>query len=186
MNFSEHCNLCENIKLNLKDGITCGLTNQKPVFKETCSTIKLGEKFEKKIGLTHIEIESLKKKKTLTYIYFSSLIVIALLIILSQRNFLDDFDFTYGKYIKLSISLFVIILGFKLCSLSYSKLSQYIKKVKMVKDEKDRIDAVLNKYQIEYSCNVVFGEKYHGNQDVIIELKSNSDLLKDSKKTFQI
>jgi len=56
----------------------------------------------------------------------------------------------------------------------------------MVKDEKDRMGTVLDKYKIKYSCKVKFGRKYHGKQDVIVELKSDSELLKNSKVKYEV
>lgn len=184
MKFSEHCNLCDNPRTDLQDGIICGLTDKKPSFNKTCSKILFNKKFENKIGLVHIKIEQLKKKKVSIYIYFFLCMAIGCILIISQRNLLDGFDFTYSKYVKLARSLLVVFLGLVLSGFAYRKLNHYRGKSKIVKDEKDRIDAILDKYQIKYSCSVKFGEKYHENQDVIVELKSN--LLKDSKITYQI
>ncbi len=186
MNLYEHCNLCDNLKTDLQNGITCGLTDQKPVFDKTCSKIKLNEKFKEQLGMIHIEIRKLKKKKRLIYTSSFLYMILGCILIIRERNFLIEFTFTYSDYISTLRSLLIIFVGFGLCGLAYSKLSQYRKKTKIVKAEKDRIDAVLDKYQIEYSCHVDFKEKYHGNQEVVVELKSKSSLLKDSKITYQI
>ena len=163
-----------------------GSTNQKPSFDKTYSKIELGEDFEKRLGLVHIEIEKLKKKKASIYIYSFLYMVIGCTLILSQRNLLVEFTLTYSSYVITLRSLLVIVVGFGLLGAAYSKLNKYRKQAKILKDKKNKIDAVLNKYQIEYSCRVEFGEKYHGNQDVNVELKSKSNLLKDSKITYQI
>ena len=39
---------------------------------------------------------------------------------------------------------------------------------------------------IKYNCDVTFGNKYHGNKNVIVELKRDSNLLKGLKETYQI
>lgn len=150
------------------------------------SKIQLDENFEKELGLIHIKIERLKKKKISTYVYFIVCIVIALPIIISQRDLLVGFDFTYSRYLKLVRSLLIVFLGFGFSSVGFNKFKKYRKKVKNIKEEKQKVDKVLNQYQIKYSYNIQFGKKYHGIQDVIVELKSNSDLLKDSKITHQV
>jgi hypothetical protein len=186
MDFKEHCNLCENIKSNLQEGIICGLTNQKPTFNKTCPKIKLGKKFEKQLGVIHIDIEKLKKQKRLIYTQFFLSIILGSILILSQRNLFVGFDFTYSKYLKLAQSLLVVFLGFGLCSIALNELKKYRKKLKIVKDQKHKIDNILDEYRIEYSCSVEFGKKYHDIQDVVVELKSNSDLLKDSKRDCKL
>ena len=136
-------------------------SNNKSSLNKSHSNIEIDEDFKNRLGLVHIEIEKLKKRKKPLYIYI----------------FL---------YVIIGCALIITIIGFGLLWTAYSKLKQYVNESKYVKDEKNRMDAFLSKHQIEYSCNVEFGEKYHGNQDVIVELKSNSSLLKDSKMTLQI
>lgn len=189
MNFKEHCNLCDNIKISLQDGITCGLTDKKPVFNQTCPNILLGKEFEKKIGLLHIELESLKNRKLSIYVYSFLYMLLALIIIVSliyYGKLFKDSDFAYSIYLELSAYLLVILPLLQLISLAYRKLSRYTHKMKIMKGQQNTINTVLKKYQIEYSYRIEFGKKYHRNQDIIVELKSNSNLLKDSRTTFQI
>lgn len=156
----------------------------KSSFNKTTLKIELGENFEKKLMLIHIEIEKLKKDKISIYSYVFIYVAIGCTLIISQRNFFNDFE--VAAYRRTSWPLLLIFLGFGLISLAYSKLIQHLKNVRNFRNEKEKLDSVLNKHQIEYSCNVEFGEKYLGNQDVNVELKSNSNLLKDSKVTLQI
>ncbi|CAA0177824.1 hypothetical protein TMP248_150082 [Tenacibaculum maritimum] len=150
------------------------------------SKIQINKGFEKKIGLAHIKIERLKKKKISTYIFFGFCMITGIILIYSQRDLLVGFDFTYSKYLIFARSFLLVLLGFGFSSVGFNKLKDYRKKRKTVKEEKEKIDKVLNQYQIKYSCNIEFGEKYHGVQDVIVEIKSNSDLLKNSKSTYQV
>lgn len=186
MNLYKHCNLCDNLKTNLQYGIMCGLTDKKPEFNNTCSKIKLDEKIKEKIGLIHIEIESLKKDKISVYLYSFIYMSIGSIIILSQRNLFFEFNLTYSSYVTVSKSILLIIIGFGLLGTAYSKLKLYVLKTKNIKKEKNQIDTILNKYQIKYNCYVVFGEKYHGNQDVQVKFKSDSVLLKNSSITFHL
>lgn len=186
MNFKEHCDLCDNLKTNLKEGHICNLTKKKPDFNNTCLKINLGDTFEKKIGFIHVEIENLIKKKTSMYVYFFTSVIIGTPLIISQRNFLANFDFSYAGFNKLAGAVLVISLGLGLISIAFSKLNKYRKKIKTAKQKKSKIDTILNEYRIKYSCNVKFGEKNNNYQDVIVKLKSNNSLLKNSIITFQI
>ena len=112
--------------------------------------------------------------------------IIGIPIIVSQRDLFNDFDFTYGRINKLAVSLLVVIVGFVFFNVGVSKLKKFRKEKKNAKHEKEKLHKILNQHQIKYSCNIEFGKKYHGMQDVIVKLKSNSDLLKDSKITYQI
>lgn len=184
MNFNEHCNLCDNLKTNLQDGIICGLTNQKPLFNKICSKIRIGKEFEKKIGLLHIEIEKLKKKKKSIYVSFYLNTALGCILILAGCS-LVGFAITNNRFI-FKIAWVMILAGFGLFGFTFTKLNAYRNKAKAAKVEKNRIDAILDKYQIKYNCIIIFGEKYHGNQDVIVEIQSKNNLLKDSKTTYQI
>lgn len=150
----------------------------------------LSEKFIEDLGLIHIEIERLKKKKIGSFIYFLSFMGIGCILIFIKKDFIQEFDLSksnyYIKTLDFAMSLMIILSGFILFYFAFKRLIKYREKKKEVKSRKAKIDAVLDKYQIKYSYNIVFGEKYHGIQDVIVELKSNSALLKDSKTTYQI
>lgn len=186
MSFKEHCDLCDNLKKSLKEGHICSLTKKRPDFNNTCLKINLGDKFERRIGLINVEIASLVKKKTSMYVYFFASIVIGTPLVISQKNFLVNFDFSYASFNKLAGSILVISLGLGLNSIAFNKLNKYLKKIKTVKQKKSKVDAILGAYSVRYSCNVKFGKKYHDYQDVIVKLKSNSNLLKSSVVTFQI
>lgn len=187
MKFNEHCRLCDNLNIDLQDGITCVVTNQKPNFNKTCLKIQLGEKFEKQLGLILINIEKLNKKKKSIYIQFFLFMTIGCILVLSQWNSISELTLTYSDFIvALTLPLFIIITGFGLCGIAYGILKKYRKETKSVRFDKDRIDKVLDRYEIEYHYNVIFGEKYHGYQDIIVEIKSKSNLLENSKLTYQV
>lgn len=63
MNFSKHCDLCDYQKVNLTIGTTCGLTNLKPTFKDTCVDINLDLKLLEKLKVLSIEVERTRRKK---------------------------------------------------------------------------------------------------------------------------
>ena len=148
--------------------------------------IELGKDFERKLAKIHVEIESLRKKKMTIYISSFLYTVLGCFLVISQRNLFDDFYLSYYWY-KSSIEyLCIIFIGFWLIYLASNNLRKLRKKGKAIREEKEEMDNFLNKYQIKYECNVEFDKKQFGNHYAIVELKSNSKLLKDSKITFQI
>ena len=42
---AKHCDLCKYPKRDLKKGLTCGLTNKKPTFDNTCPDLKFSDDF---------------------------------------------------------------------------------------------------------------------------------------------
>lgn len=146
----------------------------------------LSKKLVEDLGLIHIEVERLKKDRQQAYSYFFICMTIGCVLILVGINLWEDSSFNNISYAIIKRSSFLLFLGFGLCILAYRILSGYIKKAKEVKSDLEKINAVLDKYQIEYSCTVEFGKKYHGKQDVVVKLNSNSNLLKESKITYQV
>ena len=49
MDYKAFCERCKHYSFNLKDGILCGLTNQKPSFKDDCEKFELDEKRAKEL-----------------------------------------------------------------------------------------------------------------------------------------
>ena len=62
---AKHCDLCEYPKRNLKNGLTCGLTDKKPDFKDSCSDIKFSNSFEEYLPELLSQIGLKKKEKYL-------------------------------------------------------------------------------------------------------------------------
>src|SRR5690606_3977115 len=106
----------------------------------------IDEKFIEDLGLIHIEIEKLEKNKKWIYMYSLIYLLIGCVLIISERDFLIDFDFSYSRYLKLLGSTLILFLGFGLVIIAINKLRLHFKKTRMVKDEKDRMGTVLDKY----------------------------------------
>lgn len=84
MNLYTHCDLCEHEKTSLKIGVTCTLTERKPDFHNTCSTIKLDEKFQEKLEIAHLELEEIRSHKKSAYLFFGLLMIIGVLILIKS------------------------------------------------------------------------------------------------------
>ncbi|MCU4189188.1 hypothetical protein M9Q43_08435 [Flavobacterium sp. HXWNR29] len=169
MDLARHCELCDNQKINLEVGTTCGLTERKPEFNKTCSKIQLNEKFEKKLKSINIEYENIKRKETLTYTYFAVYLLIGIAVIVS--------GYLLGKYAlnKSVISTVpIIIMGASLAplGLAFGTLNNFRQSIQVAKNKKDKIDEVLNEYRIEYEIDITFGEEIHGTQEVHAKLKT--------------
>jgi hypothetical protein len=168
MNFSRHCDLCDNRISSLENGLTCNLTNKKPDFNNTCSKITLDKKFQEKLEIANLELEIIRRNQKSTHLTFYGIIIIGFLLIL-LGYFLSDwkiFSF-YLWYVKIGI----IVAGFSFLGTAYSKLNKYRRENKKAELEKNKIDEVLNKYGISYQENFDFKEKIHGTQEVIVNVE---------------
>lgn len=168
MNFSRHCNLCENQITSLEKGITCKLTNKKPDFNNSCSKINLDKKFQEKLEITNLELEIIRRNQKSTHFTFYGLIIIGFLLII-LGYFLSDWNIfsLYLWYVKIGI----IVAGFSFLGTAYSKLNKYRREKKKAELEKNKIDEVLNKYGISYNGDFDFKEKIHGTQEVIVNVE---------------
>ena len=169
MDLARHCELCDNQKINLEVGTTCGLTERKPEFNKTCSKIELNEKFEKKLKSVNIEYENIKRKKTLTYTYFIVFLLIGIAVIVG--------GYLLGKYalnkrVISTVPLIIMGVGLAPLGLAFGNLNNYRQSIQVAKNKKDKVDEVLNEYRIEYEIDITFGEEIHGTQEVHTVLKT--------------
>jgi hypothetical protein len=168
MNFSQHCDLCENRITSLAKGLTCKLTNKKPDFNQTCSKITLDKKFQDKLEIANLELEIIRKNKKSTHLTFYSTIIIGFLLILGGYFFSDwNIQSLFLWYVKIGI----IVAGFTFLGTAYSKLNKYRREDKKAELEKIKIDEVLKKYGISYRHSFDFKEKIHGTQEVIVKVE---------------
>ncbi len=181
MNFREHCDLCDNLKISLKDGIVCGLTSLKPKFNKTCSKIELNDKFEKKLGLINIEVERIKQEKNSTHLTFYTFIIIGFILIIGGSLLVK---FALTSIYTFQITSIIIGAGLTFLGIAYKKLNKYRRKAKIAKAKKSKIDKILNQYQIKYNTDIKFGKKYHGIQEAVVELKIENG--KHSTTTYKI
>ncbi|MDY8135436.1 hypothetical protein [Aquimarina sp. 2201CG5-10] len=178
MDLVRHCDLCDNQKTNLNEGTTCGLTGRKPEFHKTCSKIVLTEKFENKLKTANIEYDKIRKRKNLIYLYFGIFITIGLAFIiygyLLGKYVLDDRHIIYkpGLFIQ-EVHITIMAIGLLPFGIAYRILNRYLKKAEIAKSKRDKIDEVLNEYQIEYDINITYGKEFHGTRKTVAELKVN-------------
>ena len=168
MNYSKHCDLCKNEQTNLKNGLTCSLTNRKPNFKDTCSKINLNEKFQKKIENINLELENRRKEKSSVLSNFYFLIVIGFTLIIGGFYF---FKSNTKSVYAMQFSFGFISVGITFLTIAYNKLNKFRREIYNAEFDKYELDDFLEKYGIEYKTEINFKEKIHGTQEVIVKVE---------------
>ena len=182
MNFSRHCDLCENQITSLKKGLTCNLTNKKPDFNNTCSKITLDKKFQDQLEIANLELEITNRNQKSTHLSFYIIIIIGFLLILLGYFFSDwNIHSLLLWYVKIGM----IAGGFSFLGIAYSKLNKYRRKNKKAELEKNKIDEVLNKYGISYQQKFDFKEKIHGTQEVIVNVEFKNWIKEKTTNTYK-
>ena len=148
MHFSEHCKLCKHEKADLNKGILCGLTNKKPSFYKTCTSLIFDQKLVQKLFEVTEELQNLKEKKLNIYGNFVFYNCIGILLITSGiifRQYLIQMEYNwtdeyyYFPFIPISFGCSSIGLGL-------TKLINYYKNLKYLKEHKQYLDKFLRLY----------------------------------------
>lgn len=149
---AKHCNLCVNPKRDLKNGLTCGLTDKKPTFKNNCPDIEFNKSFKDYLPELMNQIEQLKKIETSIYLKFIFYGAIGLTIMIgSGLNFMKTYkiDFYYSDLLKFNTSFLFFIVGIFLVSIGFRILNKYKKELAKLKSEKKEIELILDNYKID-------------------------------------
>ncbi|WP_225037343.1 hypothetical protein [Winogradskyella sp. SM1960] len=162
---AKHCDLCEYPQRDLKNGLTCGITNKKPDFKEVCPDILLDKKFQQKLENINFELDKIKKTKNKEYLTFYILIIIGFLLIIGNKYYAN---ISQTELYSWRFRASAIGVGITILISAYFKLNRFRTKLKAVKFKKNKIDSVLRKYKISYKMNFDYREKIHGNQNIEI------------------
>jgi hypothetical protein len=168
MNFSKHCDLCENEIANLEKGLTCKLTYKKPEFKNICSKIKLNDKFKKKVEITNLKLERIRRKKNSVHTTFYILIFIGFTLIIGGNYFVKK---SIESVYAMQITFGIISTGITFLGMAYNKLNEFRKKINSAEFDKFDLDKILKKYEIQYKTTFNFKEKIEGTQEIIVEIE---------------
>lgn len=149
---AKHCDLCKFPKRDLKNGLTCGLTDKKPTFKNTCPDIKFSDSFKNHLPELLAQIEHLKKEKKSVYLNITLLGVVGLIVIILTSRYrfqrTVEFDFSYSSYLYLCGTLLLIFVGLYFVAVAYKRLSNHKNLYRNVVNEKKEINKVLDKYDL--------------------------------------
>ena len=168
MNPTEHCRLCSHQKVDLKTGITCGLTDKKPNFENSCPTISFSDQLKNKIIAINCEYEGIKRKSILTYFYSILILVISLSVIIGGWYF---GKYVYDAGVLSTVPVIIIGVGFLLFTAAFGPLNFHLRDKNLAKQKKDKIDHILILYNMDDSININFGREIHGSQEVFSDLK---------------
>ena len=151
MNYSKHCNLCDNEIASFEKGIICGITKKKPDFDKSCSNIELNEKFKEKIESADLKYIELRKRKKSNYLTFFLLICFGFLLITKSGTIAEwNKNETYFLVHKVG----VIAIGITILISVIRKLSVYREKLKNAELEKEKIDLISKIYGINKKRNI--------------------------------
>ena len=149
---AKHCDLCKFPRRDLKNGLTCGLTDMKPTFKNTCPDIEFSNSFKNHLPELLGQIEHVRKQKTSVYINFALLGVIVLITIILTLGFrfekTSEFDFSYSSYLYLCGTILLFLVGLGLISVAFTRLSNHRNSLRKLVAEKKGINMVLNNYDL--------------------------------------
>ena len=149
---AKHCDLCAYSKRGLENGLTCGLTNKKPTFKNTCSSIEFSKSLRDYLPELLNKIEQLRKRKRSVYLKFIVCALIGLIIMVGSGIKLMhgfEMDFDYSDYLNFKGSLLMLLVGFFLLSSAFWILNKYKKEFIKFESDKRAIESVLDNYDID-------------------------------------
>ena len=149
---AKHCDLCAYSKRSLENGLTCGLTNKKPTFKNTCPSIEFSKSLRDYLPELLNKIEQLRKRKRSVYLKFIACALIGFIIVVgSGIKLMHSFemDFNYSDYLNFNGSLLLLLVGFFLLSSAFWILNKYKKEFIKFESDKRAIESVLDNYDID-------------------------------------
>lgn len=162
LELARHCKICQNLDFNVSYGTKCGLTKEKPDFKDKCHKIEIGNNAEKYITDISVEKELVYKSK-LDYIGTFVMYLIISLFFIIGGTLLTKHLFGFGVFH--TVTLILIGVGIIILPKSFGALNMYRAK-KNVADEKIRnLKTTLKKYNKQYQIDLEINDT-HGIKEV--------------------
>lgn len=181
MNYSKHCDLCKNKRMELKNGLVCSLTNKKPDFKINCTKINFSEDLQQILELVNIELEVIKNDKKSTHLSFYIFSIIGTFIIVGGISLLKS---TENSRYAIEIIFLIISLGFSIFAITYHNIKKYRRKLYNAKFDKYEIDSLLKIYGILYKSKTSFNDKVHATQQIDIEINFLNKTKQSTRSTY--
>ncbi|MCL7752558.1 hypothetical protein [Polaribacter sp. Z022] len=180
-----HCDLCDHQKLSLQKGDLCGLTNQKPEFNRTCTTIDFGNNLLDILEDILVDLEELKntKKKVYKNVVSGSIVGVFLLIcgyIIFDYFYNNELKAIILKFDKSSVDSIgfliivsgsVLITGYHYLKKAINNFSNHKNQLISLENYKLEIDEVLSLYNQKYKYKITFDKEVHGTQEIDIEIE---------------
>ena len=174
-----HCELCNHQRKNLREGSICNLTKRKPDFNRTCSKKLFSTQFKDRLREVNVVYEHVIQDKWWNYSYtilfgllgvgLLGLSVYSLIYVSEMHSSLAPSN-THA--LKLYLIPFIIFgVALKFLSQAIGMYNMYILKTREAKLRKDRIDAVLELYNITYDIEIDLYPNYRSPQDAKVDLE---------------
>lgn len=172
-----HCDLCDHQKLSLQKGDLCGLTNQKPEFNRTCTSIDFGNNLLDILEDILIDLEDLKntKKKVYKNVIYGSIIGVFLMVC-GYFVFTYLLNSVYRTTLKSSeytifVSTIILITGYHYLKKAINNFSNHKNQLISLENYKLEIDEVLSLYNQKYKYKITFSKEVHGTQEVEVDIE---------------
>ncbi len=149
---AKHCDLCKFPKRDLKNGLTCALTNKKPDFNVSCLNIKFSDSFKEYLPELLNQIEKIKKRRNSVNLKSILLGILGLIIIFGNYPLLKravEAKYEYWFYSYFLDTLLFYIIGVGLISMAFSSINKYKKDLEILECEKREINEILKNYKLD-------------------------------------
>lgn len=156
-------------------GSVCGLTDKKPEFNKTCFKIEFEDTIEDRIQEVNTRLVQEESKRFWIYGYFSIMVLgglalFALAYFLVNHVALMNDELNGRGQIVWILPVISFAIGVKILGLGVGTLRTHLIEMGDRNEKKKRLDQVLYLYNIEYNLKIKLGKKYHGTQDVYVDL----------------
>lgn len=174
---TDHCLLCEHQQNNFMSGVYCGITQKKPEFDKTCDSIKFDKVLEEKILENNIELKLVELTKVDTighFIIFLSIGIACLffgifLVDTYWLKFMED-PYIHGRY-SLAVMIVILTIGVGIIIFATAPVNLYLRKYKIAKLKKKKLDDILKVYNLTYNINLSIQKKWPNTFEVTKDLK---------------
>lgn len=122
----------------------------------------MNEKFEERVKKVNIEFENIKKTKTDTYGHVVIYTAIILAVMFSGY-YLGTYAWDIGAISTIGIGMGVLVFA-------AGPLYKFRNESVIAKNNKEKLDEVLNLYNITHEIDLTYGEKIHGTREVQADL----------------
>lgn len=149
---AKHCDLCKFPERDLKNGLTCGLTKKKPIFKNKCYDLEFSESFKDYLPELLDQISDLKKRKSSIYFNLILFSILGVSIIIGSYPYLKrtlEIEFDYVSRIYYWNVVLIYLAGSILISMGLSRFLKYRRLFKTLESEKQELNNILHKYNVD-------------------------------------
>lgn len=185
MQLTRHCTLYDNEIRSLKNGVTYQLNGEKPNFNKTCSNILFDINFENKLEHVLFELEKLNREKNKKHIKFYIYIFIGFFIIIGNETY-ANFMHMNDSFREWEYRITAIGVGISIWTTTYLFFNRFRNKLAVANLEKEKIDDVLDLYNISYDVNFDYKDEIHGTRDVDVIITYKNWKKVNTKSTYTI